>query len=87
MADGSMKMAAMPCLTPAPTDILAARKASGLSQSQAAALVCATTRAWQHWESGSRPMSPRAWELFRLKVQAQSSSTKPAALRSKSTKA
>ena len=56
-----------PSDNPAPADILAARQAAGLTQSQAAALVHGSLRAWQQWEAGDRRMHPGLWELFRLK--------------------
>ncbi|MBC7215647.1 MAG: helix-turn-helix domain-containing protein [Burkholderiaceae bacterium] len=57
-----------PAANPAPAAIRAAREAAGMTQSQAAALVHSTLRAWQRWESGDRRMHPAIWELFRLKV-------------------
>lgn len=59
--------------SPSATDIRAARKAAGLTQGQAAALIYSTLRAWQGWEAGAesdsgRRMHPGLWELFNLKV-------------------
>lgn len=56
--------------SPAPPDIRAARKAAGLTQTEAARLVHGTLRAWQEWEAGNRQMHPGLWELFGLKVAA-----------------
>lgn len=53
---------------PTPEKIKAARKAAGLSQSAAAALVHSKLRTWQQWEAGHRKMHPGLWELFRLKI-------------------
>jgi putative transcriptional regulator len=54
-------------LSPAPAQIIAARKAAKLTQTAAAALVYATCRAWQLWEAGDRKMGAASWELFRIK--------------------
>jgi len=48
--------------------IRAARKAAGLTQSEAAALVHAKMRTWQDWEGGRRKMPLAAWELFLIKT-------------------
>jgi DNA-binding transcriptional regulator YiaG len=58
------------CLDHPTTDaILAARKAAGLSQAQAAAIVHRPSyRTWQDWERGRATMPPDAWELFLLKT-------------------
>lgn len=53
---------------PHPEEIKAARKASGLTQAQAGALVHCHWRSWQDWESGRRSMHPAIWELFLLKT-------------------
>lgn len=54
--------------SPSPQEICAARKASGCSQSEAAALVYTTTRSWQTWESGQYKMHPAIYELFLIKT-------------------
>lgn len=54
---------------PIPAEVRAARKAAGLSQTAAAALIHCTLRGWQEWEYGNRRMHPAFWELFRLKTQ------------------
>jgi DNA-binding transcriptional regulator YiaG len=54
--------------SPTPDEIKTARKAAGLSQTAAAALVHSGLRTWQQWEEGSRRMSPAHWELFKIKV-------------------
>lgn len=54
------------CQTPTPTDIRAARVAAGLTQAEAAALVCRSLRNWQQWEAGERTMDATAWRLFGL---------------------
>lgn len=62
------------CRIPTPTEIRAAREAAGLTQTEAAHLICATLRAWQGWESpvgdqGHRRMHPGLWESFRRKIK------------------
>ena len=59
--------------TPNPSEIRAAREAAGLTQTQAAAVIHATLRAWQGWEAAqgeasSRRMHPGLFELFKLKT-------------------
>ena len=56
---------------PSPSEILAARKAAGLTQTQAAATVGVTLRAWQYWEAGQREMPASAWELFNIKTKVE----------------
>jgi putative transcriptional regulator len=51
---------------PLPEEIIAARKAAGLTQTDAAGLVCGSLRAWQQWEAGDRRMHPGLWRLFLL---------------------
>lgn len=53
---------------PRPEQIAAARERAELTQSQAAAVVRGTLRAWQDWEGGQRRMHPGLWELFRIKT-------------------
>lgn len=55
--------------SPAPSDIKAARRAAGLSQTAAAALVHSKLRTWQQWEAGARRMHPGLWELFCIKTK------------------
>jgi DNA-binding transcriptional regulator YiaG len=57
-----------PAQSPKPEAIRAAREASALTQTAAAALVHTTCRTWQQWEAGDRAMHPAFWELFRLKA-------------------
>lgn len=52
---------------PTPEQVLAARTAAGLTQTQAGDLVHSSCRAWQQWEAGDRNMHPGLWELFMLK--------------------
>lgn len=52
-----------------PATIKAAREAAGLTQTEAAALLWTTCRAWQQWEAGDRRMHPAFWELFCRKVK------------------
>lgn len=58
---------------PKPAEIVAAREAAGLTQTQAAALVHSALRSWQQWEAPAgtptaRQMHPAFWELFRVKI-------------------
>lgn len=57
-----------PSSNPAPAEIVAARHAAGLTQTEAAKLIHGTMRAWQDWEGGQRRMHPGLWELFRIKA-------------------
>ena len=54
---------------PTPAEIRAARKAAGLSQTAAGALVCVACRTWQQWEAGDRKMHPGFWRLFKMRTQ------------------
>lgn len=54
---------------PTPEAIRAARRAAGLTQTQAAALIYCTLRGWQDWEGGKRAMHPAFFELFSLKAK------------------
>ncbi len=54
---------------PLPEEILAARQAAGLTQTEAASLVCGSLRAWQQWEAGDRRMHPGLWMLFSLRTE------------------
>lgn len=56
----------MTCHTPTPEEIRSARLEAGLTQSQAADLVCSKLRTWQQWEAGDRGMHPGLWALFDL---------------------
>lgn len=63
-----------PSSNPTPDEVRAAREAAGLTQTQAAAVVHGTLRAWQGWEAtagqpDARRMHPGLWELFLLKTR------------------
>lgn len=58
-----------PARNPKPAEILRARKAAGLTQTDAATLIHASMRAWQQWEAGERKMHPAFWDLFVRKAQ------------------
>lgn len=59
----------MPLLSkPSPQDVLAARKAAGLTQEQAAQLLGSHNRQWRLYEAGDRALSAPLWELFLLKT-------------------
>ena len=57
-----------PAANPTPDEIRAARKLSGLTQREAAALIYATQSAWEDWEQGRRRMHRGLFELFRIKT-------------------
>lgn len=46
----------------------AARKEAGLTTQQAADILNVAQRTWQRWEKGTRNMTKRDMELFRLKT-------------------
>lgn len=50
--------------------VLAARKASGHTQRQAAETIYVDERTWQRWEAGATGMAPAFWELYLLKIGA-----------------
>ena len=54
---------------PTPSEVLAARKAAGLTQTQAANLIYTTMRTWQRYEYGELPFPPAEWELFCIKTK------------------
>lgn len=56
------------CQSPDPTRIKTGRKGVGLTQTQAAAMVCVTLRNWQQWEAGERKMHPGLWALFNARI-------------------
>lgn len=51
-----------------PSEIKSRRKAAGLTQSEAAALVHCHVNVWQKYEYGTLNMIPCRWELFCLKT-------------------
>jgi len=55
---------------PDPKSIITARKAAGLTQTQAAKLVHAACRSWQQWEAGDRKMHPAFYHLFLIRATA-----------------
>ncbi|MHB1023351.1 MAG: helix-turn-helix domain-containing protein [Acidobacteriaceae bacterium] len=54
---------------PFPADIRSARESAGITQSTAAAMIHASLRGWQKWETGERRMHPAFWELFQIKIR------------------
>lgn len=54
---------------PTPKTVIMARKAAGITQSQAAGVVYRTLRNWQQWERGDREMDRALFELFCLKTR------------------
>lgn len=60
-------------IRPTSTEIRAARKRAGLTQTAAAALIGKPLRTWQGWETAEgiaahRKMDAALWELWLLKV-------------------
>lgn len=53
---------------PTTGEITAVRQCAGLTKTQAGALLHASYRTWQQWESGDRKMHPAFWELFKIKT-------------------
>lgn len=58
-----------------PDDVLAARKAAGLTQTAAAAILGKPLRTWQNWEApvgakNHRAMDPALFKLFKQEVAA-----------------
>ena len=51
-------------INPAPKKIKQSRMDAGLTQTQAAELVGAALRTWQHWEKGDRAMTKKRYDLF-----------------------
>lgn len=62
--------------SPTTDEIRAARKRSGLTQTEAGALIYCTLRGWQDWEGGKNPMHPAFWDLFRRKARELRAKTK-----------
>lgn len=58
-------------VSPTPLQIKQARKDAGLTQTNAAKLIYAECRTWQHWEKGDRAMHPAIFELFLIKNNVQ----------------
>lgn len=54
--------------SPTPEQIRQARQSAGLTQSEAAKVVYATTRTWERWEAGDRKMSPATYEFFLIRT-------------------
>jgi DNA-binding transcriptional regulator YiaG len=52
-----------------PNEIIAARKAAGLTQTAAAKSIYCALVTWQQWEAGTRKMHPAFFELFLIKTQ------------------
>ncbi len=53
---------------PTPAQIRAAREVAQLTQTEAAAKIGGTLRAWQDYEGGQRRMHPGLFELFLIKT-------------------
>lgn len=57
-----------PASNPSTDSIISARINAGLTQQQAAHIVYAGLRTWQHWENGDRRMHPAIFDYFLLKT-------------------
>ena len=57
-----------PTSTPSPAQIRALRRAVGLTQTKAGALIYSPLRTWQDWEAGIAAMPPALFALFTLKL-------------------
>lgn len=66
-----------PFSNPTPAQVTEARKAAGMTQSEAARAVLSGLRSWQQWEAGDRRMHPGLWELFRIKSTPKTASATP----------
>ena len=55
--------------SPTPAEIREARKAAGLTQTQAAELAGYTVRYWQMLEAGTSRMRPILWKAWQREVQ------------------
>jgi putative transcriptional regulator len=51
------------------SEIRAAREAAALTQKEAGALIYASCRAWEEWESGRRKMHPAFWQFFLIRLK------------------
>lgn len=59
---------------PKPSEIVRAREAAGLTQTEAGELVHSGLKSWQNWEAEgqeNRRMHPSTWDLFNIKVRAK----------------
>ena len=54
--------------SPTPDEIRALRQRAGLSRVEFAALVHASPRSLEKWETGERKMHPGLWELVSAKL-------------------
>ncbi len=55
---------------PAPEEVVARRKACGLTQEQAGAILDADGRGWRAYELGGRSMHPVFWKFFLRETEA-----------------
>lgn len=59
---------------PTPTQVIAARQAAGLTQTDAAAVIGKPMRTWQNWEApvgarNHRTMDPALFKLFLMEIK------------------
>lgn len=59
--------------SPSAADIRDARLSAGLTQTQAAALIGYSLRAWQNWESGKVKIRPLIWQAWLSRLGKSSS--------------
>lgn len=52
-----------------PEEIRNLRKQAGLTQAEAAKLVCGAARTWQDWEAGTTKMHPGLYKLFNIEAE------------------
>lgn len=57
-----------PARNPTPDEIRELRESAGLNQTDAAALLYSSQRAWQEWEAGRRRMHPVFFLYFKLRL-------------------
>jgi putative transcriptional regulator len=55
-------------MLPSPENVLQARKAAGMTQTEAGAVLGSHNSVWRKYELGTRQMSAPLWELFLLKT-------------------
>lgn len=65
----TLRPAVVEMIKPTPEQVKQARRAAGLTQEQAGAVVHRVGRKrWYEWEAGQRQMAADTWELFLLKT-------------------
>lgn len=59
--------------SPTPAQLIAARTAAGMTPAQAGALIYERATRWEAFEAGTARMHAASWELWRYKVEDQTS--------------